>query len=572
MASFLSDAKARLQHNNMLSLAPRDIKNLAEIISTEKSLINSSSKLSLDYRKSADALKEWGLAEGDDLADVLSKLAILFGHLSDAQSRFSDHDGTYRIHFKSIRMREENLTALKKNKDTVQGKIVTLEKKITKMSTENKDLPALTSKLQEFRSEFVSLEHSVSSEEARLSDFKRDTVREGMGLRLGAMLELAEKMTIICELGKMIVAEVPFDRTPIGGVRAPYQSAMKTSSILEEAQRCLTEVIFNPSPAGVLNEVDPDEPPHALSPEFAQTNQFFSPPQSHHHPQPPSQAPPSSSGNLGLEQRYPTENNHNNHLPAYARDSQAPESAYAGVDQTASNSSPNKKESRRAYSPPPRIELNPMIHDPQKTSSSHIDPDPIAAAAAHLRQNYDDSTFYVRGADGKPISTGPGSTPQEQRWPHEQNHTGSNESGSLSANTPATHGHDPSHSPVHRASNLSTNGNGNGWSQENRTTNAGAFRRGPPPNNSLSVGGPQDSQSINEPSYQTEEGGSTSGLVQPLNVQKRKSKTEVGSVDRSPTYSSTIVGSGFPNAPPSGRPGSSGSPGFGQNRYVTNLD
>ncbi|EGG05249.1 uncharacterized protein MELLADRAFT_78151 [Melampsora larici-populina 98AG31] len=570
MASFLSDAKARLQHNNMLSLAPRDIKNLAEIISTEKSLINSSSKLSIDYRKSADALKEWGLGEGDDLADVLSKLAILFGHLSDAQSRFSDHDGTYRIHFKSIRMREENLTALKKNKDTVQGKIMTLEKKITKMSTENKDLPGLTTKLQEFRSEYVSLEHSVSSEEARLSDFKRDTVREGMGLRLGAMLELAEKMTIICELGKMIVAEVPFDRTPIGGVRAPYQSTMKTSSILEEAQRCLTEVIFNPSPAGVLNEVDPNEPPHAISPDYTQTNQLFSPPPSHLHPHPPSQAPPPSSGNPGLDQKYSNENNHNNHLPAYARDSQAPDSAYAGIDPIPSNSSPHKNESRRAYSPPPRLELNPMIRDPQDSSSSpHLDPDPIAAAAARLRQDYDESAFYVRGADGQPVSTGPGNTPKEQPWPHEQDHAGSNESGSHTAPTQATHGHDPSHLPVHRASNLSTNGSG--YSQDNRTTNAGAFRRVPPPSNSIPVSGPKDSQSMNEPSYETEEGGSKSGLVQPLNVQKRTSKNEVGSVDRSPTYSSTISGSGYPSASPSGPPGS-GTAGFGQNRYVTNLE
>lgn len=167
MASFLSDAKARLQHNNKLSLAPKDIKNLADIISSEKNVITSfvillsflvsfplyfgpffrsltlvfvidlrciinlsSVRLSNDYRKAADALKEWGLAEGDDLADVLPKLSILLGHLADAQARFSDHDGTYRIHFKSVRMREENLAALKKNKETVSGKIVALEKKV----------------------------------------------------------------------------------------------------------------------------------------------------------------------------------------------------------------------------------------------------------------------------------------------------------------------------------------------------------------------------------------------------------------------------------------------------------
>jgi hypothetical protein len=76
-------------------------------------------------------LKEWGLNEGDDLADILPKLSILLGHLADAQSRFSDHDGTYRIHFKSIRMREESLAALKKSKETIHAKITGLEKKVS---------------------------------------------------------------------------------------------------------------------------------------------------------------------------------------------------------------------------------------------------------------------------------------------------------------------------------------------------------------------------------------------------------------------------------------------------------
>ncbi|KAI9606480.1 hypothetical protein KEM48_001846 [Puccinia striiformis f. sp. tritici PST-130] len=118
MTSFLSDAKARIQHTNKLSLAPKDIKNLAEIISTEKSVLSTSR-----------GIERMGLNEGDDLADILPKMSILLCHLADAQSRFSDHDGTYRIHFKSIRMREESLATLKKSKETIQAKIIGLEKR-----------------------------------------------------------------------------------------------------------------------------------------------------------------------------------------------------------------------------------------------------------------------------------------------------------------------------------------------------------------------------------------------------------------------------------------------------------
>ncbi|KAI8457954.1 hypothetical protein BY996DRAFT_6472769 [Phakopsora pachyrhizi] len=60
------------------------------------------------------------------------------------------------------------------------------------------------------------------------------------------MLKLAEKMMIICKLGKMIVDEVLIYRSLPGGMRSPYMSAAQNQSILEEAQRSLTKVIFNP--------------------------------------------------------------------------------------------------------------------------------------------------------------------------------------------------------------------------------------------------------------------------------------------------------------------------------------
>lgn len=130
MASFLSDARAKLQHNNRVSFAPRDLKALAELISTEKNVVNAVNRLSVEDRKAADALKDWGVGEGDDLADVLSKLGGLFGHLADAQVRFADHLSTERLHHKSVRLREENLASLKKSRDALGSKIQGLEKKV----------------------------------------------------------------------------------------------------------------------------------------------------------------------------------------------------------------------------------------------------------------------------------------------------------------------------------------------------------------------------------------------------------------------------------------------------------
>ena len=70
------------------------------------------------------------------------------------------------------------------------------------------------------------MEHSVVNEDARLGDFKRESVREALGLKLGAMLEWSEKQSIIAEMCKLLVAEVPTERTPPGSARAQYKGPL----------------------------------------------------------------------------------------------------------------------------------------------------------------------------------------------------------------------------------------------------------------------------------------------------------------------------------------------------------
>lgn len=69
-----------------------------------------------------------------------------------------------------------------------------------------------------------------------------------MSLKLGAMLELAEKTVIIAELGKLVVDMLPTDETEPGQPRAYYDGYSRTEELLSEAQRCLQDVVFNPAP------------------------------------------------------------------------------------------------------------------------------------------------------------------------------------------------------------------------------------------------------------------------------------------------------------------------------------
>ncbi|TKA51083.1 hypothetical protein B0A53_05869 [Rhodotorula sp. CCFEE 5036] len=240
--------RQKLAHNSRVSLGPRDIKLLQECITSERKLVDQAQRLAAERDKASHALREWAGAEGPDLNDVVSKVCTLYDYLSKAEMAYAEHNGNYRIRFKEIRSKEETLAGLKKSRDSLGGRIEAQDRKVSKMKEENKDLPAQKQRLRDMQQEMVGLEHSVLTEETRLGDFKRAATRAALSLKLGAMLELAEKTVIIAELGKLMVDMLPTDETEPGQPRAYYDGYSRTEELLSEAQRCLQDVVFNPAP------------------------------------------------------------------------------------------------------------------------------------------------------------------------------------------------------------------------------------------------------------------------------------------------------------------------------------
>ncbi|GAA5843128.1 hypothetical protein JCM11251_003938 [Rhodosporidiobolus azoricus] len=244
----MSSLLTRIAHNPRVSLAPKDFKYVQEIISTERRIVETSQKVAAERNKASEALREWGNAEGPDLGDVLTKLCTLYDWLAKAELQACEHQGSSRLKFKEIRTKEENLSTLKKSRDSLAGRIDAQERKVSKMKEENKDLPNARQRLNDMHQEMIGLENTVLTEESRLGDFKRSATREALSLKLGAMLELAEKTVIISELGKLIVDMLPMDVTEPGQQRAYYEGHQRTEELLGEAQRCLQDVVFNPAP------------------------------------------------------------------------------------------------------------------------------------------------------------------------------------------------------------------------------------------------------------------------------------------------------------------------------------
>lgn len=115
-------------------------------------------------------------------------MAKLLGNdLARAEEEYADHVNSYRLYFKGLREREEKFSALKKNKNSLQGKIDSAEKKLAKMNPENKDLPNLTQKLHDLKSEMVGMEHSVINEDAAIADHRRHTARSAMAHKVNGL-------------------------------------------------------------------------------------------------------------------------------------------------------------------------------------------------------------------------------------------------------------------------------------------------------------------------------------------------------------------------------------------------
>ncbi|KAJ1570442.1 hypothetical protein NDA11_000758 [Ustilago hordei] len=246
--SFLKKAQQHVAHTSKLpALGNQDLRQLQDVITSEKSFIQSNTKAATDFKKNAESIKAWSSEQGPDLNDVVGKVSLLYDHYAASQNRLNSHLSTVRLHFKSIRTREESLSQLKGRKRSLGSDIDKVEKKLAKMGPENKELMKVTAQLKEMRAEMETLHIEVINEEAAIADFKRRTVKEALGIKSGALLEMAEKLTIVAEISKLMLEEIPLQPTQPGMPRAEYYGFAKTESLLQEATRCIADVGFSPT-------------------------------------------------------------------------------------------------------------------------------------------------------------------------------------------------------------------------------------------------------------------------------------------------------------------------------------
>ncbi|KAJ3507334.1 hypothetical protein NLJ89_g6364 [Agrocybe chaxingu] len=244
-------AATKIAHNSTLASlgGNQELRPLQDLITAEKGVLIALQKLSVDFSKASEALRTWGLSEGDDLGDILSASTTILNHFSTALSQYAAHGHVMREHLKAIRTREESLGELKRRRHTVMRKAEDADKKLSRMGAEHKNLAMQTETLNRLREEIRMMDTDIMAEEAALEDFKRTATRMWMGLKFGGLLECCEKGMIAGEFGKMIIAEISEEATQPGLPRSMYYGHSKTESLSAEAHQRINEVQLSTVPS-----------------------------------------------------------------------------------------------------------------------------------------------------------------------------------------------------------------------------------------------------------------------------------------------------------------------------------
>ena len=128
--------------------------------------------------------------------DILSASSSLLKIFSSALLEYASHGDFMRKQLKVIRTKEESLDNLKRCRRNARRKAKTLDKKLSKMAPDSKNLATQKESLVHLQEEIQKMDSGIMLEETALSDFKRSATKAWMGLKFGGLVECCQKGTV----------------------------------------------------------------------------------------------------------------------------------------------------------------------------------------------------------------------------------------------------------------------------------------------------------------------------------------------------------------------------------------
>ncbi|KAG2159930.1 Eisosome component PIL1-domain-containing protein [Suillus bovinus] len=211
------------------------------IITSEKGVAIDCDALARDAKVQSKELYTWGQTQAEDLRDVTDRLAYLnFVQGSLASSVAMKLDGA-RAPFKALRDAEAVLTPKRNFRAGLRNQISRIEHNQEK---------GMERKLSELKQTLSKAEHVDEPLEKELEILKRKAVRESESQKWDAIREFGEKLVLLSQASKPIIAALP----PIPPSPSnPYTGAQGTGA----ARAALQQALDNYTPGSTYFATQP---------------------------------------------------------------------------------------------------------------------------------------------------------------------------------------------------------------------------------------------------------------------------------------------------------------------------
>jgi len=156
---------------------------------------------------------------------------------------FAGHIASVRECLKAVRTREEKLGELRRDRRSVISKVDSADKKLNKMSPEDRNFQQQRGILMSLREEIRTLGTKILDEEASFGDWKRVKSKEWMVVLFSGLLECSAKGAVVATSGGAVVECVPVDAVTQPGLpRAQYSGHSQVELLMVEAEDMLCKI------------------------------------------------------------------------------------------------------------------------------------------------------------------------------------------------------------------------------------------------------------------------------------------------------------------------------------------
>ncbi|KAJ5205817.1 hypothetical protein N7491_003558 [Penicillium cf. griseofulvum] len=235
--------------------APELSRKMTKLIKSENTAIGAHEAAGRERIVIAAQLSEWGEStEDDNVSDISDKLGVLLAEIGEQEDGFAQNLEDYRRILKQVRDMEASVQPSREQRQKITDEIAKLKYK-------DPNSPRLVT----LEHELVRAEAQNLVAEAQLSNITRQKLKEAYDIHLAAVIERAEKQTILARHARRLLHYI--DDTPVvpGDARQAYDNEPLARQILEDAENDLRDWEPSVEPINPTREQDSRAQVHGVN-------------------------------------------------------------------------------------------------------------------------------------------------------------------------------------------------------------------------------------------------------------------------------------------------------------------